>query len=174
MEVGVDSARGLAIPESGTFESEEALRHYFDVMDPLYSLAHDPVKARERRRRGIVSADAINEGFGGFLRTYDVTGPRLLTFTDAAAELSAAAGHPINYVEVSAADFVADAVAEGLPIELAGWIVTLCETVLDGRNEHLGYGVQEALGRAPRDFRDFAIRAAAEGAWATADTAGAR
>ena len=59
---------------AGTFESEEELRHYFDVMGPLYSLNLDPVKAQERRGRAIVSADAINEGFGGFLCTYDVTG----------------------------------------------------------------------------------------------------
>ena len=120
-----------------------------------------------------VAATALVEpGHDG--RTYDVTGPRLLTFTDAAAELSAAAGRPITFVEVSPAEFVAEAVAEGLPIELADWIVTLCAVVLDGRNEHLGQGVQQALGRAPRDFRDFAVRAAAEGAWTTADAAGAR
>lgn len=58
---------------AGTFASEEELRRYFDVMGPLYSLTHNPVKAKERRERGIVAADAINEGFGGFLRTYDVT-----------------------------------------------------------------------------------------------------
>ena len=120
-----------------------------------------------------VAATALVEpGHDG--RTYDVTGPRLLTFTDAAAELSAAAGRPITFVEVSPAEFVAEAVAEGLPIELADWIVTLCAVVLDGRNEHLGQGVQQALGRTPRDFRDFAVRAAAEGAWTTADAAGAR
>jgi len=120
-----------------------------------------------------VAATALVEpGHDG--RTYDVTGPRLLTFTDAAAELSAAAGRPITFVEVSPAEFVAEAVAEGLPIELADWIVTLCAVVLDGRNEHVGQGVQQALGRAPRDFRDFAVRAAAEGAWTTADAAGAR
>jgi len=120
-----------------------------------------------------VAATALVEpGHDG--RTYDVTGPRLLTFTDAAAELSAAAGRPITFVEVSPAEFVAEAVAEGLPIELADWIVTLCAVVLDGRNEYLGQGVQQALGRAPRDFRDFAVRAAAEGAWTTADAAGAR
>jgi uncharacterized protein YbjT (DUF2867 family) len=120
-----------------------------------------------------VAATALVEpGHDG--RTYDVTGPRLLTFTDAAAELAAAAGRPITFVEVSPAEFVAEAVAEGLPIELADWIVTLCAVVLDGRNEHLGHGVQQALGRAPRDFLDFAIRAAAEGAWTTADAAGAR
>ena len=43
-------------------------------MGPLYSLKHDPEKSAESRARGIRSVDAINEGFGGFLRTYDVTG----------------------------------------------------------------------------------------------------
>jgi hypothetical protein len=38
--------------------------------------------------------------------------------------------------------------------------------VLDGRNEHLSDGVQRALGRPPRDFRDYARAAAADGAWA--------
>lgn len=58
---------------AGTFENEEELRDYFDVMGPMYARKFDAEKAKERRGRQIVSADAINEGFGGFLRTYDVT-----------------------------------------------------------------------------------------------------
>ena len=58
---------------SGTFADEEELRQYFDVMGPMYSMKFDPEKAMERRMRGIVSPDAINEGFAGFLRDYDVT-----------------------------------------------------------------------------------------------------
>ncbi len=58
---------------SGTFADEEELRQYFDVMGPMYSMKFDPEKAKERRMRGIVSPDAINEGFAGFLRDYDVT-----------------------------------------------------------------------------------------------------
>ncbi len=37
--------------------------------------------------------------------------------------------------------------------------------VLDGRNAGLGDGVQRALGREPRDFRDYAQRTAASGVW---------
>ena len=37
--------------------------------------------------------------------------------------------------------------------------------MLDGRNAQLADGVQQALGRAPRDFADFARDAAAAGAW---------
>jgi proline iminopeptidase len=58
---------------AGTFETDEELREYFDVMGPMYARKFDAEKAKERRGRGIVSPDAINEGFGGFLRTYDVT-----------------------------------------------------------------------------------------------------
>lgn len=58
---------------SGTFANEEELREYYDIMGPLYALKFDAEKTKERRGRGIVSPDAINEGFGGFLRTYDVT-----------------------------------------------------------------------------------------------------
>ena len=39
--------------------------------------------------------------------------------------------------------------------------------VLDGRNAHLADGVQRALGRQPRDFRDYARDAAATGVWNT-------
>jgi hypothetical protein len=41
----------------------------------------------------------------------------------------------------------------------------LFNDVLDGRNAHLADGVQRALGRAPRDFADFARDAAASGVW---------
>jgi proline iminopeptidase len=57
----------------GAFESEEQLREYYEIMGPLYSLKFNLEEARERRQRGIASVDAINEGFGGFLRSYDVT-----------------------------------------------------------------------------------------------------
>lgn len=73
-ERGTDAQQAMAdILWAGAFESEEQLREYYDVMGPLYSLKYDAEKARERRRRGILSPDALNEGFGGFLRTWDVT-----------------------------------------------------------------------------------------------------
>jgi len=41
----------------------------------------------------------------------------------------------------------------------------LFTTVLDGRNACLADGVQRALGRAPRDFTDYARETAASGVW---------
>ncbi len=106
-------------------------------------------------------------------RTYDVTGPDLLTFAEAADELAAAIGRPVTYLDVTPAEFTAGAIADGVPDHLAVALATMFGQVLDGRNAHLGRGVEEALGRPPHDFGTFARRAAADGAW-TARTAVAR
>jgi len=57
---------------AGAFEDEEELQTYFDLLGPLYSLKHNPELAAKRWGRAILSVDAINHGFGTFLRTYDV------------------------------------------------------------------------------------------------------
>ncbi len=56
----------------GNFQTEEELFHYFDVMEPIYSYSYKPDMPKDGLERGIYSIDAINEGFSGFLRTYDV------------------------------------------------------------------------------------------------------
>ncbi len=73
-ERGTDEQKAVAEKLwAGSFADEEELRHYFDVMGPMYSMKFDAEKAKERSTRGIVSPDAINEGFAGFLRDYDIT-----------------------------------------------------------------------------------------------------
>lgn len=56
----------------GTFRDEAHLREYFQVMGSLYSLTYDPTSPKNSWQRAILSPDAINQAFGGFLRTYDV------------------------------------------------------------------------------------------------------
>ena len=102
---------------------------------------------------------------------YELTGPRLLTFADAAAEISEAAGRPIRYVPVSIDDHAAAAAEQGVPAEVIELLTYLFTEVLDGRNAHLADGVQRALGRQPTDFRDYAHEAAATGVWNTPVTA---
>jgi len=86
-------------------------------------------------------------------RTYEVTGPRLLTFAEAADALSASTGHEVTYLPVTSQEFRA-AMTEVAGPEMAAMLTDLCEEVFDGRNESVGHGVEEALGRAPRDFAD--------------------
>ncbi|QFG24056.1 NmrA family NAD(P)-binding protein [Actinomadura sp. WMMB 499] len=97
-------------------------------------------------------------------RCYELTGPRLLTFADAAAEISAAAGRPVEYVAVSSEEFRAALSSEAGP-RYADLLTDLCAEVFDGRNADLAHGLQDALGREPRDFADFCKAAASAGVW---------
>jgi proline iminopeptidase len=56
----------------GTFRDEAHLREYFRVMAPLYSYRYVPNASDAAWSRTILSVDAINVAFSGFLRTYDV------------------------------------------------------------------------------------------------------
>jgi uncharacterized protein YbjT (DUF2867 family) len=98
-------------------------------------------------------------------RLYEVTGPRLLTFAEAVAEIAEAAGRQVRYVPVSAEQFSLGLHAAGLPADFVTELSDLFTTVLDGRGTYLTDGVRQALGRPPRDFTDYARTAAATGVW---------
>lgn len=111
----------------------------------------------------VAVAALTEEGHAG--QIYDITGPRLLTFAEAVAEIARASGREIRYIRIPHEEFVAGAARAGLPEDIL-WILNyLFDSVLDGRNAYLGDGVRRALGRQPRDFAEFARRAAAAGIW---------
>jgi uncharacterized protein YbjT (DUF2867 family) len=99
---------------------------------------------------------------------YEVTGPRLLGWAEAVAEIAAAADRPIRYLPVSLEEYAALLTENQVPDEVVKMLTdvfTGLTEALDGRNAYLADGVQRALGRPPRDFRDFARDAAATGVW---------
>lgn len=98
-------------------------------------------------------------------RLYEVTGPRLLTMFDVAAEISEKTGRDVRYVPVTGDEFASILRAEGLPDDVAAGIADLFTQVLDGRGAYLSDGVQQALGRPPRDFADYVRETAGSGAW---------
>ena len=95
---------------------------------------------------------------------YELTGPRLLSFEGAVAEVAAAAGRDIEFVSVSIDDYVAMLKEYGLPDDFI-WLLNHLFTEVLGTKAQLGDGVQRALGRQPRDFADYAREAAATGVW---------
>ena len=97
---------------------------------------------------------------------YEVTGPRLMTFAEAVEEIGRASGRELRYHQIPADDFVRGMCEQGVPEPVVALTRYLFETVLDGRNAATTDGVQRALGRPPRDFADYARKAAAAGAWA--------
>ncbi len=59
---------------SGSFQSAEQMREYYEVMGPLYAKRHDPKTAADGRMRTIHSPEPLNRAFGagGFLRHFDL------------------------------------------------------------------------------------------------------
>ncbi|HEX2806682.1 MAG TPA: hypothetical protein VHN80_10985 [Kineosporiaceae bacterium] len=111
----------------------------------------------------VAVAVLTGDGHGG--QVYELTGPRLLTFADAAAEIGAATGRQIRYLPVSPGEYAAALTGYGMPQDDAAALAELFSRVLDGRNAYLTDGVQRVLGRQPRDFTDYVERAARAGAW---------
>ena len=105
----------------------------------------------------VAVAALIDDGHVG--QVYEVTGPELLTFSDAAQILTDAFGHQVDYLPLSLEEFHA-AVSDDLGPDAADLLTGLCREVFDGRNEALADGVQRALGREPRSLRDVATAAA--------------
>jgi uncharacterized protein YbjT (DUF2867 family) len=103
------------------------------------------------------------DGHAGQL--YELSGPRLLTFAQAVAEIARAADREIRYVHVSIDEFASGLAEHGVPPAFVSLLTYLFENVLDGRNAHLTDGVQRTLGRTPRDFSDYARHTAATGVW---------
>jgi uncharacterized protein YbjT (DUF2867 family) len=96
---------------------------------------------------------------------YELTGPRLLGFADAVDEIARATGRELRFVSVSLSDFAEELTGWGVPRNTVDVITYVFGEVLDGRNSHVTDGVRRALGREPRDFRDYVRATAATGVW---------
>jgi uncharacterized protein YbjT (DUF2867 family) len=107
-----------------------------------------------------VAVAALTES-GHNEQIYELSGPRPMTFGDAADEIAKASGRDIRYVPVTFVDYGNLLRANGQPRAL----VEVFRTILDGRNAEATDGVQRALGREPRDFADYARQTAATGVW---------
>lgn len=111
----------------------------------------------------IAVAALTEDGHAGQL--YEVTGPRLLSYADAVAEIAAATGRDVRFETISMDEFAGGLAQAGLSDDEAWLVKYLFSEVMDGRNESLTDGVQRALGREPRDFADYTREAAASGVW---------
>lgn len=114
----------------------------------------------------IVTASLTDDRHIGQL--YEVTGPRMLTFAEATAEIAKASGRTIDYRTITPEEFMQGLEQEQVPADIAALVNELFTVVLDGRNEYVTDGVQKALGRKPRDFADYARETATTGIWENA------
>lgn len=100
-----------------------------------------------------VAVAALTEpGHAG--EVYELTGPRLLSFPEAVAEIAKARGSEIDYLTVPVDDYAASAVEHGLEPKIAEFLVYLFREVL-GNRAYPTDGVQRVIGRPPRDFTQY-------------------
>ncbi len=98
-------------------------------------------------------------------KTYDLTGPRSLTFREAVEEIAKASGRDIRYTPISLEAFDALLVGQQVPSDVVWLLKYLFSEVLTEGNGRPGDSVREVLGRDAKDFRTYAKAAAAAGAW---------
>lgn len=98
-------------------------------------------------------------------QTYALSGPRLLTMTQVAAELTEATGRPVGYVPLAPEDYVSEMVGYGVSRADAEALRDLFAVIGNHRSEYVSDGVQQVLRREPRDFTTWARSTAATGAW---------
>ena len=97
-------------------------------------------------------------------QVYELTGPRLISFGDAVAEVATAAERNIAFTSVSVDEYVAMLTEYGMPQDFI-WLLNHLFTEVLGSKAQLADGVQRALGREPKDFADYARETAATGVW---------
>ena len=101
-------------------------------------------------------------------KLYEVTGPRLMTFEQAVSEIAITLKRPIKFETVSMEEYVSILRSYEVPENYIWLIHYLFTNVLDGRNESLTNGVEEALHRKPRDFSHYVKHTVESAVWNTA------
>ena len=96
---------------------------------------------------------------------YEITGPDLLTWDQAIAQIAQISQRPVTFRRCSPEEFEHTLISVGIPEADASFTATLVAQILDGKNAQLCQGLQKALGREPRSFDQFCIDAAASGVW---------
>ena len=89
-------------------------------------------------------------------RAFTLTGPEPLTYAEAAATLSKAAGREIKYIAVDDEVFVKSLTDAGAPADLARYLAVLFGFARQGAAAPVSGGVEELTGRAPRRLAQYA------------------
>jgi uncharacterized protein YbjT (DUF2867 family) len=98
-------------------------------------------------------------------QVYALTGPRAISFGEAADLIARATGRSIRHIDVDPEVYIEHQVADGIPRDVARLLTGVFTTIRNGQDTALADGVARALGRPPRQFEDYVAEAAAAGDW---------
>ena len=74
---------------------------------------------------------------------------------DVAIEALTVDGHKNKFIPISIDAFKNEMIKQNTPADMIDMLLFLFGEVLDGRNSYLSHGIEDALGRAPKDFSEF-------------------
>ncbi|MGE2716965.1 NAD(P)H-binding protein [Mycolicibacterium litorale] len=112
-----------------------------------------------------VAATVLTEPGRHAGETYELSGPRPITFREAVDMIGRVTGRDITYKQISAAEYAAALVEDGFGEDDARHLADMYAVMERGLIASTTDGVATVLGRAPRTFEDYVLRTAAKGAW---------
>ena len=99
-------------------------------------------------------------------QTYEITGPRKLSFAEVVEEISKATGRPITYRPVTLKEYREGLRMAGVPADYIWLFEYLFEEVLGNQdNQVISNDIERVLGRKAKDFSEFAKSTAESGVW---------
>ncbi|MFH6988361.1 NmrA family transcriptional regulator [Flavobacterium collinsii] len=111
----------------------------------------------------VVTAALLEDKHNG--KTYELTGPRLLTFKQAVNEIADASGRNITFQGLSLEEYIQLLQEYQVPEDHIWLINYLFEQVLDGRNSSITSDIENILGRKAKDFSVYAKETAKTAIW---------
>lgn len=112
----------------------------------------------------VVTAALTDDNHNG--QTYEVTGPRKLTFGEVIQEISEATGRSISYQPISLEEYTKGMKKAGLSADYIWLFEYLFKEVLGNpKNQVISNDVERVLDRKAKDFSEFAAETAETGVW---------
>jgi len=111
----------------------------------------------------VVIEALLNEKHNG--KTYELTGPRLLTFKEAVNEIAEISGKKITFQSLELKEYISMLSEYQVPEDEIWLINYLFTEVLDGRNSSITNDIEKILGRKATDFSDYVQKTAQTGIW---------
>lgn len=112
----------------------------------------------------VVTAVLTDDKHNG--QTYEVTGPRKLTFGEVVEEISRATGRPITYRPITLEEYSEGLNMAGVPADYIWLFEYLFREVLGNpKNQVVSKDIERVLGRKAKDFSEYAKSTAESGVW---------
>lgn len=106
----------------------------------------------------------IHDKYNGEI--YELTGSRALTFEEVVNEIAEATGRDIQFTAISLSAYTKMMEEHRVPSDYI-WLINylFTEVLGDDDNQVITHGIEQVLGRKPKDFSDYVRETAATGIW---------